>query len=123
LHLPCNIDHTLKAAYTPSAPDAGHYVALDTTDGDASALISGAVTDMLNAVTSCTFHMNVTVTGDPSTGTVKVGDTELTYGDPNGWELAPSTHELALRGTACDSFNDGAAVSVDLPCDQIVPLE
>jgi len=67
--------------------------------------------------------MNVAVTGDVSTGTVKLGDTALIYGDPNGWEIAPSTHELALRGTACASFNDGAVVSVDLPCDQIVPFE
>jgi len=121
--LPCVKDQTLQAAYTPSAPAVGQYVAVDTTDADASMLVATAVADMLNTVTSCTFHMNVAVTGDVSTGVVKLGDTELTYGDSNGWEIGPSTHELALRGTACASFNEGAALSIDLPCDEIAPLD
>jgi hypothetical protein len=115
-------EETLKASYTPSSPDVGHYVAIDTTDTAATTLIAGAVSDLLNAVTSCTFHMNVTVTGDASSGVVKLAGTDLVYGDANGWEIGPSSHELALRGTACDAFTDGAKVQIDLPCDQVEPL-
>ena len=122
LYSQCTTGGALKAAYTPSAPDVGHYVAVDTTDPSATTLIAGAVADMLSAVTSCTFHMNVAVTGDASAGSVKLGDMDLVYGDENGWEIGPSSHELALRGMACDAFTAGAKVKIDLPCDQIDPL-
>jgi hypothetical protein len=115
-------DLTLKASYTPDSPDVGHFVAVDTTDNAATTLIAGAVSDMLSAVTSCTFHMNVAVTGDASGGRVVLGDMELVYGDANGWEIGPSSHELALRGAACDAFTAGAKVKIDLPCDRIEPL-
>jgi len=122
LYESCTVDHTLKATYTPSSPAVGKYVTIDTTDTSASSLIAGAVVEMLSKVTSCTFHMNVAVTGDVSTGSVKLGDATLVYGDGDGWEIGPSTHELALRGAACQAFNDGAPIQIDLPCDQIAPL-
>ncbi|HWB81249.1 MAG TPA: vWA domain-containing protein [Nannocystaceae bacterium] len=90
-------------------PPAMFWVANDT-DG-----LVMAFDEIVSGLRSCDFALDKPLTEElaPSC-TVTVNDADLSYADPNGWQLAdPMTLELV--GTACDSIQSGA-VAINMSC-------
>ncbi|HEX5101343.1 MAG TPA: hypothetical protein VFV94_17650 [Polyangiaceae bacterium] len=113
----CIKDRTLTASYTVDAPAVGVPFQVDTSSGTAQAELKKVLTDLLNTIVSCSFELDVIVTGDPSLGLVSLGGTPVTYDVPDGWILEADSFHVTLTGAACESYKAGAEVSIDFPCD------
>jgi hypothetical protein len=117
-HESCNQDQTLKATYTPAAPDVGTPFSVDTRNADATAELVSTLNGLLANVISCTVEMDAIVAGNPALGTVTVGGTPVAYGDANGWSLDMVTkYNVTLEGAACETFKGGAELHISFPCD------
>jgi len=116
----CNKGSILTATYAAdpaAAPNTGTPFAVDTGAGDAQAKLKAALTELLNAAVSCTFELDVIVTGDAALGLVSVASTPVTFGTPDGWVLESDSFHVTLQGAACEAYRDGGEVSIDFPCD------
>jgi len=113
----CNPNNTLLATYTAAAPAVGEPFAVDTGAADAPAKLKTALTELLMHAVSCTFEMDVTVTGDPMLGVVTLDGAPVTYSAPDGWALDADAYHVTLQGGACETYQAGATVSIDFPCD------
>jgi hypothetical protein len=114
----CNRGQMLRASYTPNAPDAVAPLLLDTSTSPTPASLAVAITGELGEAVSCTFELDVTVSGDPTESMVLVGGTAATLGAiPGGFTLDANDHTLTLTGTACGAFRNGAPLSITFGCD------
>jgi hypothetical protein len=97
---------------------APYYTATD------SAQLTQAISDLLKAVLTCTFEMDVKVTGNPALGSVLVGvgATPVTYGDADGWKLEDNRYQVTLQGAACDRFKSEQTLDISFPCDPLTGL-
>jgi hypothetical protein len=116
-YLPCNKDSTLTATYTAEAPAVGTPFAVDTNAADAPAKLKTALRTLLSNAVSCTFEMDVIVTGDPALGIVSVSSSPVAYDMPDGWMLEADSFHVTLQGAACEAYRAGGEVSIDFPCD------
>ena len=116
-YLPCNKDSTLTATYTADAPPVGTPFAVDTNASDAPAKLKTALRTLLSNAVSCTFEMDVIVTGDPALGIVSVSSSPVAYSSPDGWILEADSYHVTLQGAACEAYRAGGEVSIDFPCD------
>ena len=89
-----------------------------------SAELTQAIEDLLKAVLTCTFEMDVRVTGNPALGNVLVGvgSQAATYGDANGWKLEDNRYQVTLQGTSCDLFKAEQTLNISFPCDPLTGL-
>ena len=113
----CNPNNELTATYTAAAPAVGTPFAVDTNAADAPTKLKAALTQLLMNAVSCTFEMDVTVTGDPMLGVVTLDGAPVTYSTPDGWALDADAYHVTLNGNACETYKAGATVSIDFPCD------
>jgi hypothetical protein len=108
--------HLKALAVAGSGGDANAvaYTALDT-----SALVA-AFDAIIGSVRTCDFTLEGTVTAaNAPRGKVVLDDEELTFGDPNGWEM-PDPQTVRLQGEACNRVEANAAgISMKFPCDAI----
>lgn len=106
----------LQATYasaTGDTPGAATFYAAGNSDE-----LRAAIEELLNAVLSCTFDMDVVVRGNAALGIVSVGGTDLVYEDPNGWTLEDNRYQVTLQGSACDAFQTGEQqLNITFPCD------
>ena len=95
--------------------DAPYYEALNP-EG-----LVGAFDEIIYGVTPCEFEINGTVSAvDAPKGTVVAGGVNLTYGDPDGWDM-PDSSTVRLNGAACDAFRQTAGlVDITFPCGTII---
>jgi hypothetical protein len=107
----------LAIAGSGGDPNAVAYTALDT-----SGLVN-AFQSIIGAVRTCDFKLQGTVTPENAPrGTVLLDGTQLTFGDPNGWEM-PDQSTVRLLGQACETVEANAnGVSMKFPCDAITLL-
>ena len=113
----CIKDRTLTASYTVGAPNVGEPFQVDTSSSTAQTQLKKVLTDLLNTIVSCTFELDVIVTGDPSLGLVLLSGTPVTFDVPDGWILESDSFHVTLQGAACETYKAGAEVSIDFPCD------
>jgi hypothetical protein len=118
----CNQGNMLTATYTAMAPNVGTPFAVDTGASDAQTKLKAALTALLNQAVSCTFELDVTVTGDASKGVVTVGGNAVTYNVADGWVLDADQYHVTLQGGACETYRAGAAANIQFPCDNGNPI-
>jgi hypothetical protein len=82
--------------------------------------LTTAFAAILGVVISCDFDLNGTVEpGNYGSGTVKVNDLVIPYGDANGWEM-PDGDTIRLNGTACDALKVGmSSIDIAFPCGTV----
>jgi hypothetical protein len=110
----------LQGAYdTTGMPGAAPYYTAAST-----AELTQAIEDLLKAVLTCTFDMDVRVTGNPALGSVLVGVSAepVPYGDANGWKLEDNRYQVTLQGTACDTFKAEQTLDISFPCDPLTGM-
>jgi hypothetical protein len=97
-------------------PEERFYVA-----GDTQQLVA-ALQDIIVGVRPCEFDLEGTVDlKEANKGVVVIDGNELTYMDPNGWELV-SDKRVKLNGMACDLIRNGAmSINIDFPCGVFIP--
>lgn len=116
-HEQCNQDQTLKATYTPDAPDVGTPYTVDTSSTNATTKLVETLSGLLTDTAACTVDMDAVVQGDPALGVVTLGGTTLAYGDADGWKLEDNHYSVTLQGAACRTFEAGAKLDIKFPCD------
>jgi hypothetical protein len=92
------------------------------------AALTDALRTALAGVKSCTFDLtsaNITInTADANLGThagVKINGTAVPYDPTNGWH-APTDTQVALEGSACDTWRTKESTQIDFnfPCETII---
>ena len=122
---PCVQNETgdVVATYAAAGETPGNATYFATND---SAMLRKNLSDLLLGVASCTFDLDVVVTGDPRHSEVTLDGEPLAFGDTaGGWTLEDNKHQVTLEGAACDTYRSraGAAVSIRFFCDEMhVPV-
>jgi hypothetical protein len=110
---------TTAGTYSATAGAAPLYMA--TTNSTAN--IETQVKAALAAAKSCNFDLSAHSINSNKLGegTVTIGGVGVPQDGSNGWSM-PSPTALVLNGAACSSFRKpGAAISIEFPCDAIIP--
>jgi hypothetical protein len=119
----CNPGNLLLATYTAAAPDVGVPFSVDTRNADAQTELVSTLTGLLANVISCTVEMDAVVVGNPASGIVTVGGSNVAYDDPDGWVLDMETkYIVTLQGAACEAFRGGGALDIKFPCVMDIPI-
>ena len=102
--------------WLPGDPDAPFYV-----PSDADAMVA-AFEEIINGARSCVLTLDTAILpGQADQGTVTVNGVEITFDDPNGWQVNSPT-EIELLGTSCDAIQEGnVEITVEFTCAAIVP--
>ncbi|MGH1344416.1 MAG: vWA domain-containing protein [Nannocystales bacterium] len=102
--------------WMPGDADAPFYV-----PSDADAMVA-AFEEIINGVRSCVLTLDTAILpGQADQGTVTVNGMEVTFDDPNGWQVNSPT-EIELLGTSCEAIQEGnVEVTVEFTCAAIVP--
>ena len=102
--------------WVPGDPNAPFYV-----PSDADAMVA-AFEEIINGARSCVLTLDTAILpGQADQGTVTVNGVEVTFDDPNGWQVNSPT-EIELLGTSCEAIQEGnVEVTVEFTCAAIVP--
>lgn len=102
--------------WMPGDPDAPFYV-----PSDADAMVA-AFEEIINGARSCVLTLDSAILpGQADQGTVTVNGVEITFDDPNGWQVNSPT-EIEILGTSCDAIQQGnVEITVEFTCEAIVP--
>lgn len=89
-----------------------------------AAELTQAIEELLKAVLTCTFEMDVRITGNPALGSVLVGSAKqpVTYNDADGWKLEDNRYQVTLQGAACELFMAEQTVDISFPCDPLTGM-
>jgi hypothetical protein len=102
--------------WMPGDPDAPFYV-----PSDQDAMVA-AFEEIINGVRSCVLTLDTAILpGQADQGTVTINGVEITFDDPNGWQVNSPT-EIELLGTSCEAIQEGdVEITVEFTCQAIVP--
>ena len=112
----------LLGSYVPTGGGAAKFYQPD--PGDQTALTT-QLRSVLAGVKSCTFDLGGKISVDLtqlSLASVSIQDQPVPLDTTNGWTMTTDT-QLALVGTACDTWRDPQSTKIDFnfPCQIIVP--
>jgi hypothetical protein len=105
--------------YAGAAGAATLYMAATNATADVETQVKAA----LAAMKSCSFQLTAHSINSSKVaeGIVTLGGASVAQDAGNGWSM-PSSTVVTLNGAACSSYRQtGAAVSINFPCDAIVP--
>jgi len=113
-----------QAAFNDQVAAAGGTgVSINPSDTAALSTAIANVIQQTSSVTSCTTTLGGEAISDAAgacaRGTVRIGTTELTCNDPNGYTITSPT-EITLNGSACDALMNGLPLSAKFPCDVLL---